>query len=152
MDDLLPRQALAMHGTADALATVSKDISGRLRPLAEKIDAFKQNPNASLAGDNYLALQSDIRTMKAAVADIREHGIQVGGGRMMVAKDILQALIKEVAQAEELFKTARHDVKQRMLDNFINTADTLFRMTDQDEGQLRRDNEEHADTLFDKRG
>ena len=151
MDDLLPRQALAMHGTADALATVSKDISGRLRPLAEKIDAFKQNPNASLAGDNYLALQSDIRTMKAAVADIREHGIQVGGGRMMVAKDILQALIKEVAQAEELFKTARHDVKQRMLDNFINTADTLFRMTDQDEGQLRRDNEEHADTLFDKR-
>lgn len=151
VDDLLPRQALAMHGTADALATVSKDISGRLRPLAEKIDAFKQNPNASLAGDNYLALQSDIRTMKEAVADIREHGIQVGGGRMMVAKDILMALEKEVAQAEELFKTARHDVKQRMLDNFINTADTLFRMTDQDEGQLRRDNEEHADTLFDKR-
>lgn len=151
MDDLLPRQALAMHGTADALATVSKDISGRLRPLAEKIDAFKQNPNASLAGDNYLALQSDIRTMKEAVADIREHGIQVGGGRMMVAKDILKALEKEVAQAEELFKTARHDVKQRMLDNFINTADTLFRMTDQDEGQMRRDNEEHADTLFDKR-
>ena len=151
MDDLLPRQALAMHGPADALATVSQEISGRLRPLAEKIDAFKQNPNASLAGDNYLALQSDIRTMKAAVADIREHGIQVGGGRMMVAKDILQALIKEVAQAEELFKTARHDVKQRMLDNFINTADKLFRMADQDEGQLRRDNEEHADTLFDKR-
>ena len=171
VNDLLPRQALAMHGTTDALATVSEEISGRLRPLAEKIDAFKQNPNATLAGENFLALQSDIRTMKAAVADIREHGIQVvgrrtmkaavanirehgiqvGGGRMMVAKDILKALEQEVAQAEELFKTARHDVKQRMLDNFISTADTLFRMTDQDEGQLRRDNEEHADTLFDKR-
>ncbi|MBQ1428197.1 MAG: hypothetical protein IIZ06_00890, partial [Kiritimatiellae bacterium] len=41
VDDLLPRQALAMHGTADALATVNEEISGRLRPLAEKIDAFK---------------------------------------------------------------------------------------------------------------
>ena len=151
VDDLLPRQALAMHGTADGLATVSQEISGRLRPLAERIDAFKSNPNATLAGDNYLALQSDIRTMKAAVADIRDHGIQVGGGRMMVAKDILQALIKEVAQAEELFKTARHDVKQRMLDNFINTADKLFRMTDRDEEQLLRDNEGHAETLFNAR-
>ena len=151
VDDILPRQALAMHGTADGLATVSEEISGRLRPLAEKIDAFKSNPNASLAGENFLALQSDIRTMKAAVADIREHGIQVGGGRMMVAKDILKALEKEVAQAEELFKTAKHDVKQRMLDNFINTADTLFRMTDQEEGELRRDEAEHADTLFDAR-
>ena len=151
VDDLLPRQALAMHGTADGLATVSEEISGRLRPLAEKIDAFKSNPNASLAGENFLALQSDIRTMKAAVADIREHGIQVGGGRMMVAKDILKALEKEVAQAEELFKTAQRDVKQRMLDNFINTADKLFRMTDQEEGQLQRDEGEHADTLFNKR-
>jgi hypothetical protein len=171
VDDLLPRQALAMHGTTDALATVSEEISGRLRPLAEKIDAFKSNPNATLAGENFLALQSDIRTMKAAVADIREHGIQVvgrrtmkaavadirehgiqvGGGRMMVAKDILKALETEVAQAEELFKTARHDVKQRMLDNFINTADKLFRMTDQEEGQLQRDEGEHADTLFNAR-
>ena len=171
VDDLLPRQALAMHGTTDALATVSEEISGRLRPLAEKIDAFKRNPNATLAGENFLALQSDIRTMKAAVADIREHGIQVvgrrmkkaavadiqehgiqvGGGRMMVAKDILKALEQEVAQAEELFKTARHDVKQRMLDNFIVTADTLFRMTDKEESELLRDNEGHAETLFNAR-
>lgn len=151
VDDLLPRQALAMHGTADGLATVSEEISGHLRPLAEKIDAFKQNPNATLAGENFLSLQSDIRTMKAAVADIREHGIQVGGGRMMVAKDILKALEKEVAQAEELFKTAQRDVKARVLDNFITTADTLFRMTDPDEAQLQRDNDQHAGTLFNAR-
>ena len=50
MSDLLPRQALAMHGTTDALAAVNEEVSGRLRPLAEKIDAFRQNPNATLAG------------------------------------------------------------------------------------------------------
>ena len=42
VDELLPRQALAMHGTADALATVSADVTDRLRPLAEKIDAFRR--------------------------------------------------------------------------------------------------------------
>ena len=75
VDELLPRQALAMHGTADALATVSEEVSGKLRPLAEKIDAFKRNPSATLDSQSYQALQSDIRTMKAAIVDIRTNDI-----------------------------------------------------------------------------
>ena len=46
VNELLPRQALAMHGTADALATVSEEVSSKLRPIAEKIDAFRRNPSA----------------------------------------------------------------------------------------------------------
>ena len=38
VNELLPRQALAMHGTADALASVDKS----LIPLAEKIEAFRE--------------------------------------------------------------------------------------------------------------
>ena len=125
-DELLPRQALAMHGTADALATVSEEGSGKLRPLAEKIDAFKRNPSATLDSQGYQALQSDIRTMKAAVADIRKNGIEVGGGRMMVAKDILNALETEVAKAEQLFETARKEVKRTVLANYLGTATKLF--------------------------
>ena len=125
-DELLPRQALAMHGTADALATVSEEVSGKLRPLAEKIDAFKRNPSATLDSQGYQALQSDIRTMKAAVADIRKNGIEVGGGRMMVAKDILNALETEVAKAEQLFETARKEVKRTVLANYLGTATKLF--------------------------
>ena len=125
-DELLPRQALAMHGTADALATVSEEVSGKLRPLAEKIDAFKRNPSATINSQDYEALQSDIRTMKAAVADIRKNGIEVGGGRMMVAKDILEALETEVANAESLFETARKEVKRTVLTNYVETAGKLF--------------------------
>ena len=137
VDELLPRQALAMHGTADALSTVSEEVSGRLRPLAEKIDAFRRNPGATVGGEGFLALQSDIRTMKAAVVDIKENGIQVGGGRVIVPKDIMTALEQEVAKAETLFKTARRDVQKRMLDNFLATAVQLFSVDDPTEYQLQ---------------
>ena len=125
-EELLPRQALAMHGTADALATVSEEVSGKLRPLAEKIDAFRRNPSATVNSQAYEALRSDIRTMKAAIVDIRTNGIAVNGGRMMVAKDILKALETEVAKAEQLFETARKDVVQTVLANYLGTAAKLF--------------------------
>ena len=126
VNELMPRQALAMHGTADALATVSEDVTGKLRPLAEKIDTFRRNPSTTLNTQSYLELQSDIATMKAAIADIRKNGIEVGGGRMMVANDVMKALEKEVAKAEEMFKTARRDVAKKILTNYIDTMATLF--------------------------
>ena len=126
VNELMPRQALAMHGTADAFATVSEEVSGKLRPLAEKIDAFRRNPSTTLNTQSYLELQSDIATMKAAIADIRKNGIAVGGGRMMVANDVMKALLKEVAKAEEMFKTARRDVAHKVLTNYIDTMMTLF--------------------------
>ena len=126
VNDLMPRQALAMHGTADALATVSEEVSGKLRPLAEKIDAFRQNPSTTINTQTHLELQSDISTMKAAIADIRKNGIAVGGGRMMVAGDVMKALEKEVAKAEKMLKTARKDVAQKVLTNYLKTTEKLF--------------------------
>ena len=126
VNDLLPRQALAMHGTADALATVSQEVSEKLRPLAEKIDAFRRNPSDTLKSQDYLALQSDISRMKAAITDIRKNGIEVGGGHLMVADDIMKALETEVAKAEDLFKTARQEVKRTVLANYMETAGKLF--------------------------
>ena len=75
-----------------ALATVNEEVSGKLRPLAERIDAFRNNPSSTLGETDFNALKSDIATMKAALQDIRKNGVQVGNGRMMVAKDIMKAL------------------------------------------------------------
>ncbi len=124
--ELLPRQALAMHGTADALATVSEQVTGRLRPLAEKIDAFRRNPSATIGSQEFAALQGDIAAMKAAVADVRKHGIEVAGGRMMVAADVLKALETEVGKAEDLFRTARTEVARTVLGNYLETTQSLF--------------------------
>ena len=126
VNELLPRQALAMHGTADALATVSEEVSSKLRPIAEKIDAFRRNPSAAIGTDEFHALQSDIATMKAALRDIRKNGIAVEGGRMVVAKDIVKALEWEVAKAEELFKTARHEVMRKVIANYVETAKSVL--------------------------
>ncbi len=126
VNDLMPRQALAMHGTAEALAAVNESVSAKLRPLAEKIDAFRNNPSATFAESDFNALKSDIATMKAALTDIRKNGVQVGDGRMVVAKDIIKALEEEVAKAEALFETARSDVSRRILDNYIYTTISLL--------------------------
>ena len=127
VDELLPRQALAMHGTADALATVNEEVSGKLRPLAERIDAFRSNPSATIGTDEFNALQSDIEKMKAALTDIRKNGIVVAGGKMVVAKDIMNALEKGVAKAEELFRTARHEVMQKVIANYVETAKSVLK-------------------------
>ena len=122
VNDLMPRQALAMHGTADALATVNESVSAKLRPIAEKIDAFRNNPSSTLGEADFNALKSDIATMKAALQDIRKNGVQVGDGRMVVARDIMKALEEEVAKAESLFETARSDVSRRILDKAVAEA------------------------------
>ncbi len=126
VDELLPRQALAMHGTADALATVNEEVSSKLRPIAEKIDAFRRNPSAAIGTDEFNALQSDIATMKAALRDIRKNGIVVEGGRMVVAKDVMKALEWEVSKAEELFKTARHEVMRKVIAHYVETAKSVL--------------------------
>jgi len=126
VNELLPRQALAMHGTANALATVSEEVSGRLRPLAEKIDAFRRDPSITLNSQAYLELQGDIANMKAAIEDIRNNGIAVGEGRLMVADDMMKALETEVSKVEVQFKTARKDVAQTLLQNYLETVGSLF--------------------------
>ena len=126
VNDLMPRQALAMHGTADALAAVNENVTAKLRPLAERIDAFRNNPSSTIGEADFNALKSDIATMKAALADIRKNGVQVGNGRMVVAKDIMKALEAQVAKAEKLFETARGDVSLRILENYMQTTVSLL--------------------------
>ena len=126
VNDLMPRQALAMHGTAEALAAVNENVTAKLRPLAERIDAFRNNPSSTIGEADFNALKSDIATMKAALADIRKNGVQVGDGRMVVAKDIMKALEAQVAKAEKLFETARGDVSLRILENYMQTTVSLL--------------------------
>lgn len=127
VDELLPRQALAMHGTSEALTSLNKDIAAQLKPLAERIDAFRSDPKASIDNETFLALQSDLNTMKAAMTDIKNNGVDVGNGRVLVAKDIVQALEKELGDVQKLFTTASRDVAQKICTNFLSTVESLIR-------------------------
>ncbi len=147
VNELLPRQALAMHGTADALSTVSEQVAGKLRPVAEKIEAFRNNPSASLDSKAYHELRHDIATMKAALVDIRTNGIEVGGGRLMVADDIIGALEKEVASVADKFKTARNEVRRQVLNNYLNVASSLINISEMDENRAIVQNKDAATLL-----
>ena len=148
VNELLPRQALAMHGTTDALSTVSKEVAGKLRPVAEKIDAFRNNPSASLDSNAYKALQSDIATMKAALEDIRTNGIETGDGRMMVAKDIVKALEEEVGKAEDMFKSAKRAVLEKVFDNYMTTMESLLYADESEEIHQASDDLKQAELLI----
>ena len=159
VNELLPRQALAMHGTTDALSTVSKEVAGKLRPVAEKIDAFRNNPSASLDSNAYKALQSDIATMKAALQDIRTNGIEVDDmrtmvakdvdkGRMMVAKDIVKALEEEVGKVEDMFKSAKRAVLEKVFDNYMTTMESLFYADESEEIHQASDYPKQAELLI----
>lgn len=159
VNELLPRQALAMHGTADALSTVSKEVAGKLRPVAEKIDAFRNNPSASLDSNAYKALQNDIATMKAALQDIRTNGIKVddkrtmvakdvGKGRMMVAKDIVKALEEEVGKVEDMFKSAKRAVLEKVFDNYMTTMESLLCADESEEIHQASDDLKHMEMLI----
>ena len=147
VNELLPRQALAMHGTTDALSTVNKEVAGKLRPVAEKIDAFRNNPSASLDSNAYKALQSDIATMKAALQDIRTNGIEVGKGRMMVANDIVKALEEEVGKAEDMFKSAKRAVLEKVFDNYMTTMESLLCADESEEIHQASDDPKQAEML-----
>jgi hypothetical protein len=138
---LLPRQALAMHGTADALATVNQNLTAQLRPIAEKIDTFRRNPTASISRNELATLKTEIATMKAAIEDLRKNGLPSGGGRMLVPKDILKALETEVAKAEDLFKNARREARATILRNYVETAKKLYTLPDPIENAARRDSQ-----------
>ena len=74
VNDLLPRQALAMHGTADSLAAVSE--ASKLKALAAKIDAYKNNPALTLDDNAIAEIKSDIRTFKLALEKIKREGVE----------------------------------------------------------------------------
>ena len=133
VDELLPRQALAMHGTADALATVNREFSEKLRPLAERIDALRNAPTAGVLDEELEALQSEVSTMKAAVEEIRLRGIEAvdengfsAPGRMSVAGDILDALRSAVDKAGELLKEVRAETERKVLDEYVKTTKEIF--------------------------
>ncbi|MBP5787770.1 MAG: hypothetical protein J6Y19_08155 [Kiritimatiellae bacterium] len=117
-----------MHDTPDALATANRDIAARLRPVAEKIDAFRRNPTVTIARNELADLQTEIATMKAALGSIRRDGVEVQGGRLLVPTDIVKALEDEVGKVEIQFRTARKEVLETILRNYLQTAAELYSM------------------------
>jgi hypothetical protein len=106
--ELMPREAILMHGTAEAFETLNKHMADQMRPLAQKLDAFAADPAKFLDKKELGALRRDMATMKNAIANVRANGIEIAHTgkdgntyvtRTEVDKSLLDAMDKVLDEA-----------------------------------------------------
>ena len=114
--ELMPREAILMHGTAEAFEKLNETMGAQMRPLAEKLDAFAADGSKMLGKDELRALRRDMATLKNAIANVRANGIEVtlagkDGNtyvtRTEVDKSLLAGMEKVLDDASKLIAHAR---------------------------------------------
>jgi hypothetical protein len=121
VDDLLPRQALAMHGTVDSLAAVSE--ATKLKSLAAKIDSYKTNPALTLTDEAIAEIRNDIHEFKLALEVIKKEGVQFEAPRGNIRDDASKGQKPE----EEIFTGGmlEKDISDDSGDNIIDTRTSV---------------------------
>ena len=115
--DLMPREALMMHGTADSLKLMQESLGKKLRPLAEKLDGFAAKGNATLSRKDMEALQSSITSMKTAVEKVRQNGIVVGKGKSSVKVAVDKSILAEMDKVLDEVASKIAEAKTRYVEN-----------------------------------
>ena len=73
--ELMPREAIMSHGTAEAFELINKSFAKTMRPLAEKLNEFTANGSKVLGDEDIFALQRDMANMRSALENVRRNGI-----------------------------------------------------------------------------
>ena len=121
--ELMPREAILMHGTAEALELMDKQMADKMRPLAEKLDALQARGGAILSNEEIAALDPDMSTMKEALANVRRNGLKLPGKgeneRLEVDKSLLDGMEKTLDAAWDKIQNARADMATRVRKEFV---------------------------------
>jgi hypothetical protein len=115
--DLMPREALMMHGTADSLRLMHESLGKKLRPLAAKLDGFAAKGNEALSGKEIEELQSGIASMKTAVEKVRLNGITVGKGKSAVKVAVDKSILAEMDKVLDEVASKMAVAKTRYVQN-----------------------------------
>ena len=114
---LLPRQALSMHGNADAL----EKMKAKLQPLANRLENFAARPNASLSSAEFMQYAVELKDACDVVSHAAVHGFVASDGtsRIMSDSEFLAALAKLADNAKTKLEKARKSIGEAYLRNFI---------------------------------
>ena len=121
VEELLPRQALNMHGNASALEQIQK----RMKPLDDAVTAFADKPNASLKSRELSKYAAKLDSFADALELVATKGSAVGDGHVMPDKGFLAAAAELARSARRTIAEARTDVGMRSLKAFVLKAFTL---------------------------
>ena len=130
--ELMPREAIMMHGTAEAFKKLNENLAEQMRPLAEKLDAFAADGSKVLSRDEMVSLLRDMETMKNAIANVRANGIEVTHGQgdkqyithTEVDKSLLDGMEKILEDAEQKISHAKTTSMNRAREAFLKELET----------------------------
>ena len=114
---LLPRQALSMHGNAEALG----QLKAKLQPLADRLDDFAARPNASLSSAEFTKYAVELKDACDVLAKAAADGLPApdGKGRVIPDGDFLASLAALASDARAKLEDARRSIGEAYLRNFI---------------------------------
>ena len=137
--DLMPREALHMHGTADAMELMQKSLGEQMRSVAEKLDAFAADNGKTLTPREITDLQTSLATMRNAVENVRLNGIALDGGRRIdVDKSLVREMETVLGDVAEKLASAKTACVRNIRDKFIPEARDSLLMTSSVPTQKRR--------------
>ena len=146
--ELMSREAIMMHGTAEAFESINRTMGNRLRPLAQKLDAFAADGSKVLTKAEINGLERDMAEMKNAIAHVRLNGIDIrqdakcGTMRTEVDKSILDEMDRILSQVAEQIKNAKSVSLERAVNAFINeVGDSLSPKNPTGAGDIRETDE-----------
>ncbi len=129
-EELLPREALLMHGTSEAVELMNRKFDDALRPLAKKLDEFSSSHSTELGQSRIEELNTAMSTMRNAVAYVKRNGIEVGEGRLEVDRTLLLAMEKALEEAGEKIANAKKTAVENIRTSFIEDARANFSYRD----------------------
>ena len=131
--ELMPREAVMMHGTAEALETMKAKFADQMRPLADKLDAFASDGTKTLTDAEVAEIDASIATMRNAIANVRKNGLEVNGSTTEVDKSILAEMDKVLDAARTKVVGLKKWCVERSRTRFVNEVRANFsfdRLTD----------------------
>ena len=111
--ELMPREAILMHGTAEALETIKAKFAEEMQPVADKLGGLAADPNKTLSVQDVAELDAGMASMKNVLDHVRKNGIEIGTGRTEVDKTILDEMEKILADVKEKVAGAKEESVMR---------------------------------------
>ena len=127
--ELMPREAILMHGTAEAIKTM-KDLLG---PLVAKLASFAADGGKELGAEELATISADMATMKNAIENVRRNGLEIKdgrvaanggpiaekGGRTEVDHSILKMMEKVLSEASKHLSKVKKNSALRSREAFL---------------------------------
>ncbi len=123
LSDLLPQQALSMHGNASLL----EKIKGALKPIADRLTAFAKNPNVSLTSRDVRHYSKELDTFANAIDRAATKGFPAKHGRWKPEDGSLLAALSGLAKsAKATLANARAEIGMRSVKSFAGSKAFAF--------------------------